>query len=344
MLSDSTQRSFIEVAEKFGLWNPKGYLVTANRAILNNKVEVLFRSADDPDVNRGPSLYYAWLDEAGLMKEAMLGVMIGRLRGGGHLGRLAATFTPQGKEHWTYRLFADPTNPLVELFKSKTRDNPFVDEEYYQALLLQYGKGEGGILRAAQELDGDFVCVEGAEWPPTWFDEHVWFDHWPDDNEAPRAVMLDSSKGSTVKPGDYSCFALAMYSQGKIWMEFNMDNTRNTSEMVLEAIRIQKTFNPHWFGVESEFGGSVLVDDLANRADAENIIMPLVLVPTGLVQKEARIRRLTPYLARDMIRFRRTEGTRIGVTQFESFPHAEHDDSPDSGEAVIRILNESGSV
>ena len=73
-------------------------------------------------------------------------------------------------------------------------------------------------------------------------------------------------------------------------------------------------------------------------------MIPLVLVPTHGIPKEVRIRRLTPYLARDMVRFRDTEHTKIGVAQLESFPHAQHDDFPDSLEGAVRIINESGLV
>ena len=138
-LSDSTKRSFVELATKWGLWNEASHRKTENQAMLNNGVEVLFRSADDPASNRGPSLSRVWMDEAGLMSEEMFSVMIGRLRQHGRQGKLSATFTPQGKEHWTYRLFSDRDNPNVELFHCSTKDNPFISAEIYQGLADHYG-------------------------------------------------------------------------------------------------------------------------------------------------------------------------------------------------------------
>jgi PBSX family phage terminase large subunit len=343
-LADSTQRSFVEMAVKMGLWDEAAYRKTDNQAILTNNVEVLFRSADNPHANRGPNLRRVWLDEAGLMDEEMFNVMIGRLRFGGDLGYLTATFTPQGKAHWTYRLFTDTTNPNVALFRSATRDNPFLAPEFYESLLLQYGKGEGGLLRAQQELEGMFVCVAGAEWGAECFGEEVWFDEWPQDDRAIKVVMLDSSKGIGGKTGDYSCFAKVMYARGLLWVEFDMDNTRNASGMAERAIQIQQKFKADFFGVETEFGGAVLVDDLQNRAEAAKLLMPLVLVPTAGMQKDVRIRRLTPYLTQRMIRFKRTEATRLGVSFMESFPHSPHDDAEDSLEGAIRIINESGML
>ena len=333
-------RSFVELSKMMGLWDDSQYRKTDNVAILKNGVEVLFRSADAPEANRGPSLRRVWLDEAGLMKEEMFNVMIGRLRQGGKQGTLTATFTPQGKEHWTYRLFSDESNPNVQMFHCSTKDNPFISAEIYENLLLQYGKGEGGMLRAAQELEGKFVCVQGAEWASSWFGPEVWFDAWPHDAESLRVVMLDSSKGIGGKTGDYSCFAKVMYSHGKLYVDFDMDNSRNAAGMAERAIEIQKDFRPDYFAVESEFGGNVMVDDLLNRAEDAKILMPLVLVPTGGVQKDVRIRRLTPYLAQGMVRFKNSEGTRIAVTQMESFPHCLHDDGPDAFASAITVLNE----
>jgi PBSX family phage terminase large subunit len=343
-LADSTQRSFVEVATRLGIWDEATYRKTDNQAMLKNGVEVLFRSGDEPGRLRGPNLRRAYLDEAGLMKEEVFNVMIGRLRYGGEQGALTATFTPQGKDHWTYRLFADEKNPNVELFKCSTKANPFLSPDFYNNLLFQYGKGDGGQLRAMQELEGEFVCVEGAEWGPECFGEGVWFNTFPDDDRAIRVITLDSSKGIGGKTGDYACFSIVMYWKGVIYVEFRMHNQWNTSEMASIAVDLQRQFKPHLFGIEEEFGGNVLADDLLNRADREKLLMPIVLVPTGKMQKEIRIRRLTPYLTRGMIKFRTTEETRLGVTSMESFPHAVHDDSPDSLEMAIRVINESGMV
>jgi PBSX family phage terminase large subunit len=344
VLSDATMRTFVDVATKLGLCNEAKYRKTDNVAMLNNGVEILFRSGDNPGNLRGPTLRGCWLDECSQMIEEVFAVMIGRLRHGGEQGWLTGTFTPAGKEHWTYRVFGDTENPNVKLVQCSTKDNPFLSPEFFTNLELQYGKGEGGTLRARQELGGEFLSVNGSEWPGEWFGDAVRFDTWPKDDEAIKAVMLDSSKGIGGKMGDYACFCLAMWSRGKLWMDFDMSNTRNASDMAERAIQIQKTFKPDYFGIESEFGGNVLVDDLANRAEAENILMPLVLVPTQGIPKEVRIRRLTPYLSRDMIRFKNSEGTKIAMAQFEAFPFSQHDDAPDSADGACTILNQGGAV
>ena len=344
MMADSTQRSFIELATKMGLWNDKKFRKTDNVAILNDGREVLFRSGDEPNKIRGSSVAYIWADECSLLKEEVYSIAIACLRWGGRQGTFTGTFTPSGKDHWTYRVFSDKTNPHVELFHCSTRDNPFLPEEFYATLVTSYGKGEGGQLRALQELEGEFVCVEGAEWGPENFQPHIWFRDWPEDEGALRAVALDSSKGIGGKTGDYSVFAIGMYAAGKVWIEFDADNRRNASQMVSRAIEIQRDFRPHLFGVESEFGGAVLVDDLETRAEAAGLLIPLVLIPTQGMQKDVRIRRLTPYLSNDILRFRDNEMTRLGLQSFESWPFSSHDDFEDSCEMLLQLINQSGAV
>ena len=345
VLEDTTQQTFIDIATRLGLWDEANFRKTANTAVLHNNHKVLFRSGDEPNKIRGGTFYRIYSDECSLLKEDVYNIAIACLRWP-NADQLVftGTFTPSGKEHWTYRVFGDKSSPNVALFHCSTKDNPFLPAGFYERIATEYGRGQGGQLRALQELEGQFVCVEGAEWGAHYFGPQAWFSDWPQDDRAIKAVMLDSSKGLGGKSGDYSCFAMVMFSRGKLWVEFDMDNTRNASDMAARAIEIQKTFHPDYFGVEAEFGGNVLVDDLANRAEQANILMPLVLVPTQGVTKDVRIRRVTPYLTRDMMRFRATEQTRIGVAQMESFPHATHDDSCDALEGAIRIINESGLV
>lgn len=341
VLSDATLRTFKDVAEKLDLWNEDAYRKTDNQVKLNNGVEILFRSGDQPGNLRGPTLAGCWMDECSQMKEEVFSVMIGRLRYGGRQGWLSGTFTPAGKDHWTYRVFGDATNPNVTLVQCSTKDNPFLETQFYENLLLQYGKGEGGMLRAMQELEGQFVCVEGAEWGPECFTPDIWFDDWPVDDMAVKVVALDSSKGLGGKTGDYSSFAMVMYSNGLLWVEFDLNNQRNTTGMIDTALEIQRSFRPHYFGIEAEFGGHVMGHDLMARSEQAKILVPAMLVPTQGIQKEVRIRRITPYLTRKLLRFRNTEMTKHGVQMMESFPHAEHDDSADSLEMAIRLVNES---
>ena len=346
MLSDSTIRSFIEVAEKFGLWDEDKYRKTDNQAVLKNGVEVLFRSGDEPDRLRGPSLRRAWLDEAGLMNESVFNVAVGRLRQYGKQGYLSATFTPQGRSSWTYRLFHDDTNQNVALFHCSTKDNPFLDPAFYQNLLLQYGKGDGGRLRAEQELDGLFVNVAGSEFGSECFGPSIWFDKWPTTSDCIKFAALDSSKGKGGKTGDYSAFVMMMAAEDLLWVDFDMDNTRNISGITQRLIEVQQIFQPEFFGIEQAFGAEILADciekEIAHLPPSFTLTFNPVLVPTKNLEKPVRIRRLTPFLTNGIFRFKRSPGSRIAVAQLEDFPNGLHDDSGDVLDMVRQVAKEAG--
>lgn len=346
MLRDATLRTFMEVATKLGLWENdqdfEGFHKSEMRAVLKNGAEVLFRSGDTPGTLRGPTLAGCWLDECSQMKEEVFNVMIGRLRFGGKQGWLSATYTPAGPDHWTARVFNDDTNPNVFLVHCSTKDNPFLEPAIYENLLLQYGKGPGGRLRAEQELEGKVVVIEGAEWPMEYFGPDIWFSEWPVYDDELRVMFLDSSKGVGGKTGDYSCFCMMKWADGKLWVKLDMDNSRNTDAMSCTAVELYKSFKPHWFGIEAEFGVHFLGQSINDRAETQNVPLALVLVPTQGIPKEVRIRRLTPFITRGMIRFYDDEQTKIGLGQFQGFPHSLHDDAPDATEAASRILIEAG--
>lgn len=131
---------------------------------LKTGAEILFRSGDEPDMLRGPNLSGTWLDEASLMKQEVYDVMIGRLREAGELGWLTATFTPQGKAHWTYKTFGMQDKPDTELFHARTDENPFLPAGFVESRRRQYT-----AKHAEQELGGVFLDDGGNFFTPgTW--------------------------------------------------------------------------------------------------------------------------------------------------------------------------------
>ncbi len=161
VLKDATLRSFLEVATELEI--PVRIYLTDMRASLPLGVEVLFRSADEPDRLRGPNFSGAWLDEASLMAKACYEVVIACLREGGEQGWLTATFTPKGRLHWTYEVFATG-RPDTSIVKAGTKENPFLPESFTETLRRQYGS-----LLSQQELDGDFVEGGGLMFRRDWF-------------------------------------------------------------------------------------------------------------------------------------------------------------------------------
>lgn len=160
MLRDSTMRSFTETAKDTsrliklyrGGDNPRAEI----RCNDGGKAEVIFRSTDDPDSLRGPNYSGIWADEASLMDEEAFDVMIACLREAGEQGWFAGTFTPKGKRHWTYRVFAEKPIPSTQVFHSKTSENPFLPANFEENLRHRYTHE-----KARQELGGEWLDNEG---------------------------------------------------------------------------------------------------------------------------------------------------------------------------------------
>lgn len=146
MLKDATVRTFQEIAGDAVISFNKSELIMT---ILGGG-EVLFRSADNPDRLRGPNLNWAHIDEGAICPPGTWEIIIGRLRADGQAGECWITTTPNGR-NWLYQRRTEMT-----VFKSRTKDNPYLSEEFITSLEKSY-TGEF----ARQELDGEFVSLEG---------------------------------------------------------------------------------------------------------------------------------------------------------------------------------------
>jgi predicted phage terminase large subunit-like protein len=337
MLKDATLRTFQQHARDLK------FLRKFNRAdmtaILGNDAEVLFRSADDPETLRGPNLSGLWLDEAGQMQREAFDIAIACLREGGEQGWISATFTPKGRSHWTYDVFGK-NGENTALFKASTRQNPFNHAGFYETVKHQYSP-----LRALQELEGEFLDIEGAEWPGEFFGDHIWLpdEHVPGGYRC-KVVSLDPSKGKNSKHGDYSSFIeLGVCNDGTLEVDAHLQRI-TTNIIVEQAIDIQRRFQADAFGVETNQFQELLADEIANVSQARGIMLPIYGIDNR-IKKEVRIRRLTPYLSRKLLRFKKSPGCELLVQQMRDFPLGEHDDGPDALEMAIRlatrVLNEN---
>jgi predicted phage terminase large subunit-like protein len=189
---------------------------------------------------------------------------------------------------------------------------------YWQAMYQQNPQAEGS-----------------AEWPDDFFLPDVWFDQWPRDYDC-KVVALDPSKGVESKFGDYSAFVLMMVSRGVLYVDADLA-VRNTSIIAEQAVDYQRRFQPDWFGVEINQFQELLAHDINRRAEERRILMPTFGIHNN-VKKIVRIRRLTPYLANRMIRFKGgSKGARLLVQQLRDFPNGDHDDGPDALEMAVRL-------
>jgi hypothetical protein len=346
VLRDSTLRTFNAIATDFGMVQPGNVRRSPPSCTLNNGAEIIFRSADDPERMRGPNLSGVVLDEASLMTKDAYDIAIACLREGGETGWLAASFTPKGLMHWTYEVFGTG-KPNTELFRAKTKDNPFLPADFEQAIMEQYGEG---TALAMQELEGAFVNLEGAEWPPQYFDgPGFWFDDWPPEKELTvRVVSLDPSKGTDAKTGDFQ--ALIRYARDRNGVEYvecdmgrrpmvaprSADGNLLGEGMVETFVDAIQQFKPHRAALETNQFQVLLkipIDQELRRRNLEQVIMEV----NNRDPKTTRIRRLGYPLSKRQIRFRNTRGTRLLVEQLKQFPLGEHDDGPDSLEQARRV-------
>jgi len=179
---DTTWPVFRETCEELGVWI-RGVHSPIPRATFRTqdggKAEITFRTAENPESLRGPSKAGLWLDEASVMHEDVFKWAIPVLRHKGKMGRLTMTFTPKGRQHWTFKVFyvqlteserfEVPREDQIEicgsfykqrenhfLVSADTRDNPFLPPEFYSTIRGHYSES-----LAEQELGGLFVDMEG---------------------------------------------------------------------------------------------------------------------------------------------------------------------------------------
>lgn len=184
MLRDATLRTFQDVAGDA--------IESLNKSEMVIKIkdggEILFRSADNPDRLRGPNLHWAHIDEGAMCPGKTFDVVIGRLRADGKAGPLWITTTPNGR-NWLYQRREE-----MVVFKARTEDNPYLAAEFVESLRRSY-TGEF----ARQELEGEFISLEGLVYPMFSQSVHVKqrtdreFQHWAlalDEGYTNPAVIL----------------------------------------------------------------------------------------------------------------------------------------------------------
>jgi phage terminase large subunit-like protein len=202
VLSDSSLRSFVGLAEQLEVVVPAGIKRSAPPSVkLRTGAEVLFRSADDPDMLRGPNLSGVWMDEASLIHRDVFDILIGRLREGGEMGWGTATFTPKGTAHWTYKKFGVGA-PDTELIRASSSENMFLPENFVKSVRDQYTQQQ-----SRQELEGLFVDADGNQYFP---------DTWPRYRDTGDAYRVrDGDRWSHVRKSDCSRLIALDWAMGK---------------------------------------------------------------------------------------------------------------------------------
>lgn len=195
VLEDATWRTLISLARDLEVF---ASATTAPRPKLRlwNGAEIIGRSAEDPERFRGPNLSGAWIDEASQVSRAAFDLLLPCLREGGQQGWVTGTFTPRGKSHWTYDVFATG-RPGSALFRAATRENPFLPENFEGLIRENYTE-----KFAAQELSGEFIDAWDRIIPS------AWLRHYSRSGEILQVLGQDGSKtGQAIDARGCSRFA-----------------------------------------------------------------------------------------------------------------------------------------
>lgn len=215
-----------------------------------------------------------------------------------------------GEPLWPQRL----SHEFLELRKS------MLDAYWWEALYQQnpgsYGKNEW----PASYFDG--IWVEPREWPGT-FEASV--------------IALDPSKGKDSKKGDFTAAVYMGLVGGKLWIDAQV-RRRPVPLMCAESVAFAAAHGCDHFGVESNAFQDLLIGPLDDAAEeAGGVPLPIAEI-SNTINKQLRISRLGPYLARSKFRFARNPDTELLVEQLRGFPFAEHDDGPDALEMALRLM------
>jgi len=188
----------------------EGFNKASLRIDFLNGSSVIFRSADRPDRLRGLNLSFFWLDEAALCDSYVWRVLVATLRERGESGRAWITTTPRGKSHWIYRLKENALSEDWHFVHASMFDNPFLSEDFKEAVKREYGVGWFG----RQEIAGEFVDPEGALFQRDWF---VVTNGVPDE-------FVQVTRGwdlavSTRASSDYTCgVKVGVTREGDVWV------------------------------------------------------------------------------------------------------------------------------
>jgi predicted phage terminase large subunit-like protein len=184
----------------------------------------------------------------------------------------------------------------------------------------------------------DPIAEGTTEWPDKFFGPSIWFDEWPEHCEM-RIVALDPSKGTDSRFGDYSAFVMGMLANRILYIDADLE-VRDISLITERALEINRTFRPDGFAVETNQFQELLARELS-RLSLERGIPMTPYHMDNRVPKIVRIRRLTPFLAQDSLRFKAdSPGAKLLVRQLRDFPNGDHDDGPDALEMAIRLGSE----
>lgn len=211
-------------------------------------------------------------------------------------------------------------------------------ESLYDLMFMRETEGRNTFERDKQAR---VASVESNEWPDSYFDDHIWFEQWPERLKV-RVLVLDPSKGKDARRGDYSAFIdLGIGNDGLVYVDADLAR-RPTSQMVADGVAIYLRTRPDAFGVESNAWQDLLGGEFGRAFQEAGLEDTEPYTINNNTPKVVRIRKLGPLLAQKRLRFRSgSPGVLLTISQMRDFPDKNaHDDGPDALEMAYRLARQ----
>lgn len=221
--------------------------------------------------------------------------------------------------------------------------------ERWSLAALMLKRAEIGASAFQSEYQGVPSVAQGAEFPVELFPGEIWFDHFPTAGMVVVVQALDPSKGKDGKGRDYQAHVTIVVTieAGRYvyWIDADLQR-EGVVQMCDRTVALAKLFFLH----TQRAVDSVLIEDNATMGllppaiDAACVKaqypIPCICRPSS-GEKEWRIRaQVGPPLSRRQLRFRRTPGGRMLVSQLQGFPMDEFDDGPDALATALKRVAE----
>jgi len=206
---------------------------------------------------------------------------------------------------------------------------------------LMFQRASEGHQSFESEKQNNPIDPSKCEWAPNNFEgDDIYFDEWPEDTIV-KVMALDPSKGKKDKSGDYQAhIQLAVDSKGILYVDADLKH-QPIKEMVAAYVETGRLFRPDVAVCEMEQFQELLLPEIEEAAASNKLLMPIEGIDTGKVPKDMRIRRLSPYITRRRIKYRRrSTGVQTLLRHMQDFPNGDHDDGPDALEMAVRRATE----
>lgn len=326
---DAIRDSLLPVCRDY--WGPRGGKFTnaaPYKCEFPNGHRVSFRSTEKPELLRGPSLSWLWMDEAGLNRKGCWGIALPALRD--RKGKAAPawiTTTPKQPLRGRDNLKQILKRNQFSVVTASTFENPFTSRQYKLDLLREFS----GLLKA-QELDGRFVTLGAGVIKREWF--HV-EQYAPADLHWCRA--WDPAFSSKLRADRTAGICCARAPNGHYWFRDGIAGRWepvDARKVILDAMQSE----PWPVGIESVASQSMLWKDIAlDPRAAARAVEPLAVSTDKLT-------RALPWISRasqGMVHFVAGEWVEPWLAEVEEFPDGEHDDRVDAMSLAYELSNSS---